>query len=214
MNLSKLVLNAKNSLVASAMLLCAASSSAQWVGNGTNSWTLNANSAASTSLDNLSLSVTNPTTAVNTINASVSSSDGSQSSGVGSGSGVLIDVFGYGGGTATAGADGPIINFSSSIGGSATVNSAKFTSGTMQTANPSNTIVTYNNPTYMSGPGGVISVISNGSSAGFAGFNEATSGAPANAGNGGNVNVKVTGGSLSLFGSDPLPTNEYRSKLE
>lgn len=195
-----------------AILMANSAFAQSWVSNGTNSWTLNANNAASTYLNDLNLSVTNPTTAVNTINASVSSSDGTQSSGVGGGSGVLINVFGYGGGVGAAGANGPIINFSSSIGGSATISGAAFTSGSMQTLDPYDpgepSRIKYNNPTYMGGPGAVISVISNGSNAGV-NFVSSSSEALANGGNGGNVSLQVTGGSLSLFGSTGVTNSPW-----
>jgi hypothetical protein len=171
-----------------------------WISNGTDSWTLDSTSAASAATGNqlgsFSLVPANPSTSVNTINAAVSSSDGTQGSGTG-GAGVggqyFINVTGYGGGAGTVGSNGPNINFSSSTGGSATINGAGYIGGSMQDPyRPSG-------PTYTQGPGAVISVISDGSSSTNGYYTSSPVGY--SGGNGGNLNVAVTGGTFNLYGS-------------
>jgi hypothetical protein len=183
-------------------ILISNSAFGQWANTGNNAWNLNSTSSASAATGNqlgsFGLSVTNPSSSVNTINASVASGDGTQGSGSGSGSISYISVFGYGGGAGLSGANGPNINFNSSTGGVANFVGTTFTGATMQNpAYPPTS--TSSNPTYMTGPGSVMNVISNGSSAGF--INSVSNNYSFNGANGGAVNVNVTGGSFTLLGN-------------
>ncbi len=159
MKRSKALLVVKKCLVPATLLLVIGAASAQWVVDG-NNYTFDSTSATTTA--NNSITPRNPTSGVNDISATISSSDGSSSSGVLTSpvyqsNGSMFSVRGQGGGTNTAGAAGPSITFNNSA--SINLNIA----GTVAyfQSQPGWAV---NNPTYSRGPSSVINVISNGSS--------------------------------------------------
>lgn len=157
---------------------------AQWVQDGT-SYTFNSTSETNTQSGSNLLNIYNTSTGVSSISATISSSNGTTALGTWSGSNSSIfSVFGYGGaaGSQSPFANGPNLTLSNSASATYSLSGSSYVGGIPangQTGAP---------PIYSSGPGALISVISDGVSLN----NYLTSTPPGySGGNGGNVGISI-----------------------
>lgn len=165
-------------------LLALPIANAQWIQNGSN-YSFNSTSETNTQSGSNLLNIYNTSTGVNSISATISSSNGTTALGTWSGSNSsMFSVFGYGGaaGSQSPFANGPNLSLSNSASAAYSLSGSSYVGGVPangETGAP---------PIYSSGPGSLISVISNGVSLN----NYLTSTPPGySGGNGGNVGISI-----------------------